>query len=374
MKTLSAGCARKYRLLAMSLTLLGAGGRAYGQRVAPRSAGCAGASASIEIAVRERERGHSDAAVVVLEDLHTRCPTPQVTAQLALAESDTRRYGSAWAHLQAALAEPDDPWVRSRRAALLVARTELRRHMATIEVRAATADAELYVDGVRLGPAAAPEPWVIGPGARRVEVRAPGLASEQRTVIAAEGEAVVIDLPAPAPAPAVAVASAAPPTPAGAPTTRLMAPPARRPTARYVGYGLIGVGAASAVVGVVFAVLTRVQADALLSATSASPGNEGAFVRFVASPTYPSTDRSSATACLLAMGDASPDGRAANDLCSTQAQTRTLAWAFGIAGAAALGTGLALALLRPGEPARPVSLGVTPMLGSTTGVLVHGAF
>ena len=146
-----------------------------------------------------------------------------------------------------------------------------------------------------------------------MEVRAPGLASEQRTVIAAEGEAVVIDLPAPAPAPAVAVASAAPPTPAGAPTTRLMAPPARRPTARYVGYGLIGVGAASAVVGVVFAVLTRVQADALLSATSASPGNEGAFVRFVASPTYPSTDRSSATACLLAMGDASPDGRAGAD-------------------------------------------------------------
>ena len=362
MKTSLAGRARGHLLVAL-LTTLGWSGRAYAQRGAPRQGPCANATGSIEIAVREREAGHSEAALAVLEDLHGRCPTPQVSAQLALAESDTRRYGAAWAHLQAALAEPDDPWVRSRRAALLVARTELRRHMATIAVRPALADAELFVDGERLGPASAPEPYVVGPGERRVEVRGPGLATTARVVVAAEGEAVVVEAPAPAP-----VVVEAPSTPA--------APPAapRTPAVRYVGYGLLGVGAAAAVVGVVFAVLTATQADALRGATSLSAGPEGAFVRFVTAPGYTAADRSSDTACLVAAVDPSADGRAVDDLCTSHQRSRTLAWALGLGGAAAAGVGVALVLLRPGGSSHAAALRVSPMLGNTTGVVVHGTF
>ena len=234
------------------LSLLHAGD-GHAQGAATR---CAGAATAIEIALREREAGRTGPALAVLEDLHARCPTPQVRAQLALAETDAGRLLHAWRHLTDALAAENDPWIRTRRAALLVARTELRARMASLAVRGTPPGASLRVDGELLGDAAASEPWVVGVGVLHVELRAPGFRTIQRDVTTTAGQSLSLDMPMVADTPQPAAA------PTVAPTSRLARTP-EAPTARYVGYALVGVGAAAAVTGAVFAVLEHRVEDGL---------------------------------------------------------------------------------------------------------------
>lgn len=340
-------------------------------RAQPAPLRCPEARAAIELALREREANHTAAALAVLEDLHARCATPQVVAQLALAESDAGRLLPAWRHLQEALAAESDPWIRSRRAALVVARTELRARLASLVVRGAPPGASLHLDGERLGEAAA-EPYLVAPGTLRVEVRSPGFRTEQREAVAAAGQSVVLDvtLTPDAPAPVVSPPTVSPPV--------VVAPPPRAnpPSAsagRLVGYALLGVGAAAAATGAVFAVLTVTGASALEGATATSPGGEGAFVRFVTSPSYTATDRSTDTACAAAATSGSADGRAAAELCASHDRARVLAWALGLGGVALAGIGAGLAIARPGER-RTASWRVAPAVGEVSGVWVHGTF
>ncbi len=348
------------------------GGRARGQPAPGRAAACGRIDAEIALSVRERVAGRTAAALAVLEDLHGRCPMPQVTAQLALAEIDAQQLQRAWGHLTNVLAEIDDPWARSRRAALIVARTELRARMGSLLVRGQPAGAEVFLDGRRVGTLPLGEASVLAPGTYRVEVRAPGHAPSSQSVTLRAGQDLELPL-SPAPvvvqtaAPAPTLPAPLPPAPPSAST-----PPPR--TTRIVGYTLLGLGAASLVASTVMTYLSAAQADALRGATAASDGPEGAFVRFVSQPGYTATDRSTATACDRAARDGSPDGRTAADLCADNARTRTLAWVLGAASLVTAGVGTALVLLGGREAPRAARLRVSPMILGGSGVVFDGAF
>ena len=356
--------------LALSLAVMSGRPSAQAQSGAGRAAGCGRLDADISLSVRERVAGHTAAALAVLEDLHRRCPVPQVTAQLALAEIDAGHLQGAWQHLAAALADAADPWARSRRAALIVARTELRARMGAIRVQGDPPGAEVLLDGQRIGVLPLGDSYVLAPGTYRVELRSPGRATAADEVSIRAGQDLEVVLAsAPAEPPVVAVRPIAPPLPS-------LPPPAVTPVrpTRIVGYGLLGLGAAAVITSAVLIFQSSSQADALRDATAASPGAEGAFVRFVTRPGYTATDRSTATACLVAAVDFSPDGRAAATLCADSDRTRTLAWAFGAAGAVAAGVGVALVLLRPSAAAHAGRLRVSPLFLGASGVVIDGVF
>ena len=342
----------------------------HAQSSAVRTAGCPRLDADIALSVRERVARHTAAALAVLEDLHRRCPVPQVTAQLALAEIDAGHLQEAWQHLAAALADATDPWARSRRAALIVARTELRARMGAIRVQGDPPGAEVLVDGRPIGVLPLGDSYVLAPGTYRVELRSPGRATAADEVSIRAGQ----DLE-------VVLASARVEVSSGAMGAIVMPPPSVSPDAvtpvrraRIVGYGLLGLGVAAAATSAALIFQSSSQADALRGATASSPGAEGAFVRFVTRPGYTPTDRSTATACLVAAVDSTPDGRVAATLCADSDRTRALAWAFGVAGVVAAGVGVALVVLRPGAAAHAVRLRVSPLFLGASGVMIDGVF
>ena len=355
--------------LALSLAIMALRPSAHAQSSAGRATACSRLDADITLSVRERVAGHTAAALAVLEDLHRRCPVPQVTAQLALAEIDAGHLQGAWQHLAAALADATDPWARSRRAALIVARTELRARMGAIRVQGDPPGAEVLVDGQPIGVLPLGDSYVLAPGTYRVELRSPGRATAADEVSIRAGQDLEVVLASarvePSPVSVRAIVTPPPLSPDGATPVR---------PARIVGYGLLGFGVAAAATSAVMIFQSSSQADALRGATASSPGAEGAFVRFVTRPGYTPTDRSTATACLVAAVDSTPDGRVAATLCADSDRTRTLAWAFGVAGAVAAGVGVALVVLRPSAAAHAGRLRVSPLFLGASGVMIDGVF
>ena len=336
--------------------------------------GCARLAADIEVAVREREFGRVEAALEVLTDLATRCPHPRVTAQMALAEIDLHRWTDAWRHLEESLADGTDPWIRSRRAALLVARSELRAHMATLVLQSSITDGVVWVDGRPASAAGVRETVVVAPGVRVVEVRTANGPVERREVTLAEGARAEVTFEAPPPAPVVA------PTPAAVRT--VTRPPVIAParasssSTRTAAWVLEGIGAASLVVGGVQLVRSVLQAGALSDATAATPGGEGAFVRYVTNPSYPAMDRSTDTACALAARQSSSmaDAAATDALCSANATTRITAWVFGATGLALTAVGAVLLAANPRATSAAPSVAVLPQWGSAPGAVIVGVF
>lgn len=331
---------------------------------APTPAGeaCADLDTPIGLAVHERTARRYAGAVEILRDLAARCPQPQVFAQLALVEMDLQRWGDAWEHLDRALLA-DDAWVRPRRAALLVARAELRPHMVQLAITSPTAGAELWVDGRRRASLPTAEPVPAGPGTVRVEVRAPGYVTAQRVYVAGEGQRVEESV---ALAPARASSATPTPSPRG-PHPAPVVVERRWPALRVAGFALLAGGGAALLVGSIFVGRTVDQSSSLESATAASPEPYAGFVRLVTSPAYTPTDRSVDTACAFAEQNTGVPGAAsALSLCRANDSARTLAWTFGLGGLALAGAGLALVLTHPTvtTTSRAGAVHVAPMVGA----------
>lgn len=324
---------------------------------------CADLDTPIGVAIHERSARRYAGAVEILRDLTLRCPQPQVFAQLALVEMDLQRWGDAWVHLNRALAA-DDAWVRPRRAALLVARAELRPHMVLLALSTPAEHAELWVDGARVAELPVAEPVAVGPGTLRVEVRAPGYVTAQRIFVAGEGQRVEEAIPL-QPARSGAVTSANPVTqgPHPAPATVVER---RWPPLRIAGLALLAGGGAALLVGTIFIARSADQSSTLESATLSSPEPYGGFVRLVTSPQYTPTDRSVDTACEFAAQHTEVSGAASTiSLCRANDTARALGWTFGVGGLALAGAGLALILTHPTvtTTTRASAVRVWPMVG-----------
>ncbi len=148
--------------------------------VAPAARADASAEAEALIAkgVELREKGRDDEALGLFKQALAMAPTPRARAQVGLCEQALGMWVAAEANLSAALAT-DDPWINKNRAALEGALDTVRRRLATLEVRGAD-DAEVFIDGVRVGKG--PGPFRVEAGRRMLEVRAPGFHPTARSV------------------------------------------------------------------------------------------------------------------------------------------------------------------------------------------------
>lgn len=189
--------------------------------------------------VKLREQGRDEEALAVFKRALAKAPSARARAQVALAEQALGMWVIAEADLQAALSEEGDPWIQKNRAALDRALAAIQKRLSTLEVRGAE-DAEVYVDGLRLGRGAGP--YRVEAGKRSLEVRAAGHRSVARSVDLAPGgmareTVVLVAESSGSAAPAPGSSSGGPPGPADPGS-----PPGT--TQRIIGWTFAGTGAA----------------------------------------------------------------------------------------------------------------------------------
>ena len=133
-------------------------------------------------------------------------------------------------------------------------------------------------------------------------------------------------------------------------------PPPQSHTWRYVGYGVLGVGSAALIVGVVQWIRSNGQNGDTANATVNSPGELGAWARYDTQYVSMNRGASPADVCNAAQSDSSLDAVAIRGLCSSNSTTRTTAFALGIGGAVLAAAGAVLVILDPGSsPEQPAA-------------------
>jgi hypothetical protein len=106
----------------------------------------------IEQGVKLRIEGKHAEALEIFTKAHAASPSARTLAQIGLAEGSLRRWVDAEAHISAALAEHDTPWIENRRnrEALEQALSSVRGHIGTVLV-VGPPGAEVSVDGKAAG-------------------------------------------------------------------------------------------------------------------------------------------------------------------------------------------------------------------------------
>jgi hypothetical protein len=164
------------------------------------------AAADIDAGVKLRAEGRNAEALELFKKAHAEHPSARTLAQMGLAEGSLRRWVEAEAHLAAALATHDTPWIENtrNREALEQALSSVRTHVGTLNV-IGPAGAEVSTDGTVLGSLPLSAPLRIGEGTVRVHGTDPGhtpvdveatvVGGAQTTVTLEFGPAILSPLP-----------------------------------------------------------------------------------------------------------------------------------------------------------------------------------
>jgi hypothetical protein len=130
----------------------------------------------------EREAGRDAEALALFEQAYAAGRSPVALAQIAVTEQALGRWIAAEAHMRAALAIEDHPYIQRIRATLEAAYAIVRRHVGSLDVRVDAPDATLWIDGEPVGPARRADPLRLLVGAHRLEVRADGYYTVSRPI------------------------------------------------------------------------------------------------------------------------------------------------------------------------------------------------
>ena len=159
-------------------------------------------------------------ALDLFQRAHAIAPSPRTLGQMGLVEASLQRWAAAEDHVTAALATPEDPWVRKNRGFLARALATSRGHVGELEI-IGPAGTEISIDGQPAG--SLPTIRVVRRSEGQVVVTASGVGFKDfaKTVSVAGGArtslAIVLDpvdsRPAAAVAPPVPLADAPPAAP-----------------------------------------------------------------------------------------------------------------------------------------------------------------
>jgi hypothetical protein len=181
---------------------------------ASRAAAAEDAEALIKQGIGLRRAGKDREALVLFQRALEQQPTPKALAQVGLCEHAVGLWVAAETHLEEALRQEKDPWIRKNKAVLQGALDYVKGKLGSIEIWGTPDGAVVTVDDQPAGtlpmsrPARAPE------GARTVKIEAPGFVADSRTVEVRRGEmsrehVALVAVAAPPPPP--------PPRPTGRP-------------------------------------------------------------------------------------------------------------------------------------------------------------
>jgi hypothetical protein len=296
----------------------------------------------------ELRRGRRDAeALGAFRQAYRLAPAPRILAQIALAEQALGLWVDAERDLVQALQSAKDPWVARHEEALDSGLSAIRAHLASLEVTANVAGAELLVNGERAGSLPSSAPLRVVAGSLVIEVRALGYAPMRRQTSAEPGGSVreAVELVPLAPETGEPGRSVRPTEPIPPPPSLVLAavPAQPRRVTRNAGLVLIGGGAIGISAGSYFGVRTL--------STKSQRDSEGACNAELCNATGVALDEEARSLAL-----------------------RSTVW-FTAGIAAAAGGVVLLWLSRPGHGTSQHSLGVAPQVGpDRAGLSVGGSW
>jgi hypothetical protein len=131
----------------------------------------------------ELRRAHDDhQALPLFQKAYDLAPTPRTAAQLGLAESSLGYVVEAQRHLTESLAATHDPWVNRNRKALEEAAHRVRARIGEVVVTGHPEGADVVLNGAAVAKLPLAAALKVPEGPAKIEVRAPGYRSAQRTV------------------------------------------------------------------------------------------------------------------------------------------------------------------------------------------------
>lgn len=204
-----------------------------------------------------RQEGRPADALVEFQKAHAAAPSGRTLAQMGFAEQQLREWIDAEQHLAAALADERSEWIRSNRSPIEKSLSTVRTHIGDLLVLGPR-DASVEVDGKPLGLLPLAKSARLREGeATVVVIAAGGNRFAERIRIAGGGTATVDASPRPRDSFATAPSPEPSPRKSGVLDARSSSGPeaVAWPPQKVLGVGLLGAGAAAAVLGGMFLIL-----------------------------------------------------------------------------------------------------------------------
>jgi len=226
------------------------------------------ADAMITKGLELRRQGKGLDALEMFQKAHAIAPSPRSFGQLGLAESAVEHWSDAEEHLAAALASPQDPWVRKNHGALDQALTLVGTHIGQLALTG-PAGAVVFISGKAAGPLPLVRPIRVNAGPSIVSATSPGYKAFEMSVPIEAGKETQLKLVLEPIVPPAPVAAA--PLPSATPTSSAPGTDLHPHSARtWTGGTLVGVGGAAAIWGIVWIALDGHSASGSCSAGAPS--------------------------------------------------------------------------------------------------------
>jgi hypothetical protein len=149
----------------------------------PRLARASEADELIRQGVTLRRSGDDVAALKRFEQAFQLEHSSRALAQIGLAEQALGRWAASYEHLQQALEDTRDPWIKKSRATLRQALDVVSDHVGQLEVLGGSPDAEVRIDGVPRGRLPLVRALAVSSGTVTDELVAPRFVPVQRTTV-----------------------------------------------------------------------------------------------------------------------------------------------------------------------------------------------
>jgi hypothetical protein len=156
--------------------------------VAPRLVAAEDLDSLVRTGVQLRHQGRDREALETFQRAAAIKRQPRVVAQIGLAEQALGLWPAAAEHVEEALAAAGDDWIGKNRRSLEQTFEVIKAQVGRVEVWGSPPDAEVLVDGRRLGRLADSKSAWVGAEPAQLTVRAPGFAELVRTVQVRAGE------------------------------------------------------------------------------------------------------------------------------------------------------------------------------------------
>jgi hypothetical protein len=184
----------------------------------------------VDDAMAQHAAGALAVALDIYREAYALFPTPRGTAQLGLCEEQLGELGPAESHIDEALKQRKDPWIRQKQKDLRAALKRIQKQAGTLNISGTPDGSEILVNGRLIGSLPLAAPVRVATGTVKVHARKKGYTPvEQMVDVSARGSRQVLVTLSEAPPPSVVPMPFPAPEPVAAAPVPVVAPPVQQP-------------------------------------------------------------------------------------------------------------------------------------------------
>jgi hypothetical protein len=146
------------------------------------------AAADIERGVKLMNQSDFAGALDAFSAAREKSPSAEAVSRMAMAEQGLKRWADAEIHIEIALSQADDPWIKKYRPFLEEASAAIAKHLGNLDVQGAPDGGVIAVDGEVIGILPLRKSRLLTVGQHQLKITAPDHESTVRTIQIAAGQ------------------------------------------------------------------------------------------------------------------------------------------------------------------------------------------